>query len=112
MCRLAPALALIAVTLAPVAVPTSALAAGRPSCDAMELDEGVNVGFGITFHFGDEIRDRDVNDYSAMIALRQRGVDARRVTRTSDGCLQVLVRTPNGWDTQYYHPVTYEWVYG
>ena len=112
MRRLAPALVLIALALPAATAPSSAVAAGRPSCDAMDLEEGVNVGFGITFQLGDAIKDRDVNDYAAMIALRQRGVDARQVTHTSDGCLQVLVRTPSGWDTQYYHPVTYEWVYG
>lgn len=117
MSRLAAPLFTIALAL-PLALPlpfaaTPAAAAGRPSCDDMYLGDGVNVGFGITFKFGTEIRKDRSNDYSAMMELRRRGIEARTVTHTEDGCLQVLQRTPDGgWDTKYYHPVTYEWVYG
>ncbi|MGN6486213.1 MAG: hypothetical protein ACTHLT_00145 [Devosia sp.] len=88
---------------------TPALAQGRARCDADDNRPGLHIEFGVSF--GNTKRDRETDEQIWKMHLRQRGVDARTVSRTDDGCLEAYVQNPDGsWNTQYYDEDTFRLV--
>jgi len=98
-----------ALVIAAPLFPTQAMAAGRARCDADDNRPGLHVEFSVGF--GNAKRDRDTEKQIWKMQLKQRGIEARDVTRTDDGCLEVFVQNPDGsWNTQYYDERTFELV--
>jgi hypothetical protein len=86
-----------------------AWAQGRARCDADDNTPGLHIEFSISG--GNVKRDRESEKNIWKMQLRQRGIDARDVSRTDDGCLEVFVQNPDGsWNTQYYDEKTFRLV--
>jgi hypothetical protein len=95
-----PALPLMLAALAMLASP----AAARERCDLPD-GPGLHVKFSISYGK----RDRQMQEMIDMIELRKRGIEARTVTRTADGCLEVWAPDgQGGWATDYYDADTFE----
>ena len=90
-------------------ITTPAIAQGRARCDAGDYTPRLHIEFSVGF--GNTKRDTETDKQIWKMQLRQRGVDARDVTRTDDGCLEAFVQNPDGsWNTQYYDEATFELV--
>jgi hypothetical protein len=72
---------------------------------------GLTIEFGVSIG-GKKGGDGDSFDHDIVkMELRKRGVNARSVSRASDGCIEAFVQYPDGsWHSDYYDPDTWEQV--
>ena len=95
---LLPAAMLIAALSTPVMA--------APKCDEDTFQPGVHFSFGVRIGSPYTREEQEIFD---KMELRKQGVNARTVTRTSEGCLEAWVPDGNGhFHTEYYDPGTFE----
>lgn len=100
------ALAAIAATLF-----AAGPAMARENCDMNGTRPGLTIEFGVSIG-GKKGGDGDSLDQEIVkMELRKRGVNARSVSKASDGCIEAFVQYPDGtWHSDYYDPDTWEQV--
>lgn len=93
---------LLAAAFATLATPALA----NPNCLGGSGGSGVTIKFGASV--GGRYTEQEQEVFDKM-HLRQRGIRADWVERTSSGCLKVIRRNElNHWVMEYYDPDTFE----
>ena len=88
----------------------STAAEARQRCQALGETDKPRIDIKLGIRIG-PVYTREEQEVFDKMALRQEGINARRATRTSDGCIEAFVSDGSGgFDTLYFRPGTLEQV--